>query len=146
LKYASREATELATNSESLLVQINLTGHRKLLVNSFYRPQTGGENALQYFKTFCDNIHTVCSSNANTIVWLGGDYNLPDIDWINLTIRGSPSYSSLNDYLLDMLNDNGLSQMVTFSTRENSILDLFITNSPSFIDNIKPLPGISDHK
>ena len=56
------------------------------------------------------------------------------------------SYGSLNDYLLDILNDNGLSQMVTFSTRENSRLDIFITNSPSFIDNIKPIPGLSDHK
>ena len=86
-KYTSWGATELATNSESLWVQIKLTRHRKLLVNSFYRPPTGGENALKYFKSFCDNIHTVCSSNPNTIIWLGGDYNLPDIDWINFTIH-----------------------------------------------------------
>ena len=65
---------------------------------------------------------------------------------MNLTTRSSPSYGSLNDYLLDVLNDDGLSQMVTFPTRENSVLDLFITNSPSFIKNINLFPGISDHK
>ena len=130
--YVSQETTELTTNSESLWVQINLPGHRKLLVNSFYRPSSGGDNALEYFQTFCDSIYSACS-NPNTIVWLGGDYNFPDIDWVNLTTQSSPSYGSLNDYLLDVLNDNGLSQMVTFPTRENSVLDLFITNSPSFI-------------
>ena len=129
LKHAS---TELTTNSESLWVQISLLGHRKLVVNSFYRPPSGGDNALEYFQTFCDSIYSACS-NPNTIVWLGGDYNFPDIDWVNLTTQSSPSYGSLNDYLLDVLNDNGLSQMVTFPTRENSVLDLFITNSPSFI-------------
>jgi len=49
---------------------------------------------------------TVFTQLTNTIVWLGGDYNLPDIDWVNLSTRGNPSYGSLNDYLLDMLNDN----------------------------------------
>ena len=72
------------TQNPSYFGYKNLTGHQKLLVNSFYIPPSGGENALQHFEPFFNSIYPACS-NPNTIVWLGGDYSFPDIDWINIT-------------------------------------------------------------
>ena len=37
-------------------------------------------------------------------------------------------------------------QLVDFPTREQSILDIFLTNYPSYEYTCQPLPGISDHK
>jgi hypothetical protein len=36
--------------------------------------------------------------------------------------------------------------MVDFSTRNNATLDLFLTNRPSLINRLKPIPGIRDHE
>ena len=51
--------------------------------------------------------------------------------------------------LIDMANDNGLSQMVDKPTRTtsntSSVLDLFLTNLPDMVNRMEIIPGISDH-
>ena len=44
------------------------------------------------------------------------------------------------------INDNCLTQMVSDPTRENNILDLFLSNNPTFVDTVSVVPGISDHE
>ena len=44
------------------------------------------------------------------------------------------------------INDNCLTQMVSDPTRENNILDLFLTNNPTLVDSVSVMPGISDHE
>ena len=44
------------------------------------------------------------------------------------------------------LDDNCLTQMVCEPIRENNILDLFITNSPTLVDSVSVVPGIADHQ
>ena len=36
--------------------------------------------------------------------------------------------------------------MVSDPTGENNILDLFLTNNPTFVDTVSVVPGISDHE
>jgi hypothetical protein len=47
---------------------------------------------------------------------------------------------------LGTFTDSGLQQMVDFPTRNTTTLDLFLTNRTSFINRLKPMPGISDHE
>ena len=35
--------------------------------------------------------------------------------------------------------------MVTFTTRLDNTLDVFLTNCPSLVNSCEPVPGISDH-
>ena len=39
----------------------------------------------------------------------------------------------------------GLFQMVTFLTRLDNTLGVFLTNRPSLVNSCEPVPGISDH-
>ena len=50
--------------------------------------------------------------------------------------------------MLDFVADSGfiLTQIVHSSTRENNILDIFLTNRPSLISDCHTLSGISDHE
>ena len=50
--------------------------------------------------------------------------------------------------MLDFVTDYGLSQLVQSPTRNNSILDIFLTNQPSIVESCDdiPRPGISDHE
>ena len=48
--------------------------------------------------------------------------------------------------LLDTFSTFGFTQLVDSPTRGNNILDLFVTNRPGLIQEVKVSPGISDHE
>ena len=48
-------------------------------------------------------------------------------------------------YFVSIIDNNSLTQMVSEPTRENNILDLFLTNSPTLVDSVSVVPGIADH-
>jgi hypothetical protein len=51
----------------------------------------------------------------------------------------------INSTFLDLVQDNHLEQVITFPTRKEHTLDLFLTNRHSLVNRCKPLPGIGDH-
>ena len=77
-----------------------------------------------------------------------GDLNLPNIEWKDGCgmIDSTPQYCyTINELLIDVVNDNSLEQLIQEPTRENHILDLLFCSDPSTITNIQIVPGISDH-
>ena len=48
--------------------------------------------------------------------------------------------------LIESLNDHHLVQLQRETTREKSILDLYITNRPGLVKSINTVPNISDHE
>jgi hypothetical protein len=59
-------------------------------------------------------------------------------------ISGNQNALGVNNSFLTLVEDIGLQQMIDFPTRNNATLDLFLTNRPSPINRLKPIPGISD--
>ena len=53
---------------------------------------------------------------------------------------------TLCDTFLDLLTSHGFIQMNLQPTRNNHVLDIFLTNHPALISDIKVITGISDHK
>ena len=53
---------------------------------------------------------------------------------------------ALCNAFLDLLIHHGLMQINLQPTRNNHILDIFLTNRPFSVSNIQILPGISDHE
>ena len=78
--------------------------------------------------------------------FIGGDFNLPDVDWESYTIVGSQYPKALNEQYLEVFDSNSLSQVVNFPTRQKNTLDLLLTNRPSFIESCKPISGFGDHQ
>jgi hypothetical protein len=79
------------------------------------------------------------------VIWLGGDANLPDIDWSTDNIKRNQYSIPINQSFIDTLNDIGIEQIVHFPTRNENILDIFCTNRPTLVDRCYPIPGLSDH-
>ena len=76
-----------------------------------------------------------------------GDFNVPEIDWFNLSFK----QNKLNSILVNCILTNAMSQFVNTPSRSScdcdNILDLIFSNDPysiSIADNIPPL-GTSDH-
>ncbi|XP_038064967.1 uncharacterized protein LOC119735343 [Patiria miniata] len=108
-----------------------------------YRPPRSNEN---YLECLCSSIRNISSNNRKSIVWIGGDLNLPDIEWSSSSVIGHRYPQSLSNNFITTLAESGLDQIVSFPTRLDNTLDLFLTNRPSCINKCLPIPGISDNE
>lgn len=72
---------------------------------------------------------------------IGGDFNLPQLDWSNLSIVTG----SLNKEMKNIVELLAFRQMVLAPTRGGHTLDLILTNQPELADTTLVMPGLSDH-
>ena len=123
---------DLETNCEILWASKSLT------LGCFYRPPD--------FKisTSEELVESLNLMPKNAIV-LGGDFNLPGIDWDNGVVNPKAASKSQCELLLSSLDTHALAQIHKEPTREENILDLLITNKPGLIKSSHSVPGISDH-
>ena len=134
----------LSTSScELVACHIQLTDHSSLIACSVYRPPSSNE---LYLAELCQQLATIQAQYPNSALWIAGDINLPDINWVNNCTTGHSYPLNLNNTFLDFLSDNALSQMVTTPTRGSNILDIFVTNRPSLVETCDTIDGISDHE
>ena len=80
-------------------------------------------------------------------IWVFGDFNLPKLTWTDRSPSVKPdcSLTKTYDLFLDLLNDFGFTQMVTTPTRQDNILDLFLTTNPTLVDEVDCQLGLGDH-
>ena len=114
-----------------------------LLIISVYRPPN---NDITYMENLCGTIENLILNHPNSIIWIAGDINLPNINWSNWSLRSCNYSLSLCNLFTDLLISNGFSQLVDTPTRQNNILDIFATNRPSLVTKCGIIPGISDHE
>ena len=89
---------------------------------------------------------TETQHNLPSII-LGGDFNLPHINWQSTTVNTNPQYGkALNDKMVEITNNSDLTQVINVPTRRQNILDLLMTTNPSLISNTEVHPGMSDHE
>ena len=129
-------------SSETIWVGINITGCKSLYVGACYRPKIDDAVSLDELEASLTKI----TSKNNNIVLLGGDFNLPGWDWSTNSIKPRSAYPGIHRRFGDILDENGLTQIVQEPTRLLNVLDLIITNRPSQINRTQILPGISDHE
>ena len=114
-----------------------------LIIYSFYRPPN---KDIQSVDNLCNLFTNITSTYPNVPTWLVGDLNLPSIDWTNNCIKDSAYPFVLCDTVINFVQEYGFSQAIDFPTRGSNILDVFITNRPSLLQNCTPIAGISDHE
>ena len=115
------------------------TKFSSILLGVFYRCPLAPPSVLEALRS------TVCSAvTHNQPVILCGDFNLPHIDWsITSPLIRSPAATML----CDIVSDCFLAQLVSANTRQDSILDLVLTNIPDRISQVTVcdnIPG-TDH-
>ena len=137
------QSIEVKTESEQVWVKITRQRKCPIIIGSLYRPPKSGLDYMENMRRCADS---VIKKHKNSILWIGGDLNLPDIEWPSCSISGNQYLKSINEEFLSFLEENSLQQMVTTATREENILDLFITKRPSLLNRCEVIPGISDHE
>lgn len=137
---------------EAAWCKIYIAGCRAIHIGCVYRQPS--EN-LEPVDRLSETLLSI-TSNANDSlpnILLTGDFNLPHINWDiedgenKFSIRPSPQLygNAVNEAMLDLVNQNSLSQVTNKPTRGDNILDLVLTTSPDLIRSIGIEEGMSDH-
>ena len=132
------------TSENSELVAVKVTcKHTSVIVASLYRTTN---NDLNHTVNLTNAIESLVKRYPKEVIWIGGDANLPDINWSLNTVSGNNYKKEINVTFLQAVENSGLDQVVDFQTSDDNLLDIFLTNRPSLIQSCKSLPGISDHE
>ena len=123
--------------SEGLWCKLTNLGkdNESIFVGVYYKsPSLSKENEELFFQSL--------KYNHFDRVVLIGDFNYPDIDWVNMQAEKQNSRTFLN-----IMQDNFLVQHVDHPTRGNAILDLLFTSDEAMVRNldIGESFGGSDH-
>ncbi|VDI08795.1 Hypothetical predicted protein [Mytilus galloprovincialis] len=95
-------------------------------------------------KTVIEDFNEIAIRHKKATIWIGGDANLPDIDWHTDTISSNRYPKEINEHFLVNKSELGLTQIVNFPTRDDITLDIFLTNRPNLVQRCVGIPGISD--
>ena len=114
-----------------------------MIIISVYRPPT---NNLSYAETLSETIERIILDHPNSVIWIAGDLNLPNICWKSWTVKDNSYPLALCNLIIDLFITHGFCQLVDHPTRNNNILDFFATNRPSLITECKVIPGIGNHE
>ena len=132
---------DLETRCELLWRELTDDKGSKYLFGVFYRPPNTN---VDYMELLGDSLSRISNSNAETI-FLVGDFNLPDFDWINQLPLSSDQlylnfFETFNNALLTQVNPN--------ATRNSNMLDLVLTTVPDLVHSVSVSEGLldSDHR
>jgi len=102
---------------------------KPLYIGSFYRtPSNDDPDVINKLHDSMSKL--TCKDTVLPNIILTGDFNVPDINWDNMSIRNNPNYSlQLNNTMIDFVNANYLSQLTDQPTRNDNILDLTLTTN-----------------
>ena len=131
----------IKSESEILWVRVILQAQPDLIVGACYRPHVSDQTTIPALTSNADEI--LAKSHKNMII--GGDFNLPGIDWSKQQLKPQTQYVGLHQDFIEFTKSFGFSQLVDEPTRLHNTLDLLLTNIPERINHTKILPGISDH-
>lgn len=113
-------------DSEFIFVDVLFSHNRKVTLGVFYRPPNNEIKPIEDLQAVLQEL------SRNKLILLG-DFNLPEIDWSNnRVLRQSDVYI----LLMDVVQDNFLTQLTNEPTRDSNILDLVLTTSPDLVNNL----------
>ena len=109
---------------------------RRCMFFCVYRPPDTDIDSFRSVLRFLQNI-VDRPGVQNFKIYIGGDFNLPNIDWTLGTFRKVNSVMNEScSALLNFMCKNFLIQCVDKNTRQNSLIDLLITNDTLFSNHI----------
>ena len=132
--------------TESLWIKVSSSSKKPIILAVFYRPPSSSK---QYSDAFIHSLSYVYGRYPEAHFIIGGDFNLPHIDWDSFSVLPNNPCKGISQSILSNFLDLGFSQIVRSPTRStptsSSILDLIFTNFPDLVSSSCIIGGISDH-
>jgi len=122
-------------------IKLNDKPKQEMIVGSIYRPSN---HNIQTSKEICEELADIRSDNSKAHFWVGGDFNLPDVNWTNNS-HGNRYPKEIYANFITTKNNLRLDQIVELETRKNGKLDICFTDNPGLVEDQTILPGLGDH-
>jgi hypothetical protein len=100
--------------------------HKTVYICAYYNPKTANERGYDEFRISIER----ASNIRNAFIISAGDFNLPGWDWSQNIIKQNTQCIANHEMFADILDDNGMAQLVKQPTRGSNTLDLVVTNHP----------------
>ena len=107
--------------------------HGKVLLLAVYKAPWASDNDVE---SMCDVIDSLVSRFSRVV--MAGDFNFPGMNWLNVRANSAEEL-----FLLHLITEHNLSQIVTQPTRERAILDLVFLSDTLLADEVEHLPPIA---
>ena len=88
-------------------------------IGCLYRPPWSDETYMEDFGRVVQHV----DPHRNGNLWIGGDFNLPKIDWTHQKILPQNPSGTISTALLNLINDFLRTQIVDHPTRQENILN-----------------------
>ena len=137
----SSNKIEIEIEGEFVAAKVLCSKHA-IIIAAAYRPPMSDQT---FVDTVDQTLSTLCHKFSNMPIWIGGDMNLPGIEWETEQLTTNQYTHSISYFFWDTLANTGLQQIVNFPTRNNNTLDIVLTNRPSLVKQCVGMPGLSDH-
>ena len=114
------------TDDTCQLIAVKITcQHNSVIAAPIYRPTNNDTEYAAHLATAKENLE---KKHTKDVIWIGGDSNLPDIDWSTNSITGCNYKRDINEAVLQAADNCNLDQVVDFPTRDANLLHVFLTN------------------
>ena len=133
---------DIACETESVYICLHSGNMPATLVGAIYSPPDRKKSYLTNVLAEMKKVITT-TQPAHTII--GGDFNLPGINWNDMRAPPRTPHRKQASLLLGTLEELHLHQMVHFPTRKTNTLDLLLTDAPNLVNRVHKAPGLSDH-
>ena len=132
---------DLTTDCEIVWTKVKARNKKDIYLCSYYMPHRN----LNDIARLEESLKQVTNHKKGKHIILAGDFNCPDINWEKMTVNKGAADREVQQALLDLTTEHGLSQIHDQPTRDNNLLELVFTNNPSIVKSSTSVPGISDH-
>ena len=134
-------------HDEIVWAKLTLKNSCPVFIAAYYRPSSNyNVDSISLLNESLNYLYSNVIKSSRTTIFIGGDFNVPHIDWSNEL--PSPANSNMKPLvlnLLDTLRQNNLTQLQYQQTWNSSVSDLFCTNRADLVKSIDLIPGYSDH-
>ena len=130
----------LDVDCELIWISLQMVNSKQIHIGCFYRPPNKGTEPIKKLRESLSKI----DFSKDPIVWVGEDFNVPDIDWNNLCRKPEQQCvypQDLSQELLDLMQDFLFTQLAlepnhnqqTRSSSVRNILDLLLVINPAWV-------------
>ena len=109
------EPVDIQTSCDIIFRKIHFSDSQTLIIRSAYRSTN---NDIDYTNELLEVIRNICNKYSDAVIWLAGDFNLPDINWSRNAINGHQYKEHINETFHTLESDLGLHQVIDTPTRE----------------------------
>ena len=133
--YSATEVDMPNSTDEIVWAQVSLRHQKKLYLGAYYRSPSGdAAKQMEELETSLKNLRKITRMSHQRPSYF------KDVDWEDESVNYGASLKQASEKFISIMHDNNLSQLQKETTREGSILDLFITNWPALVKHIMTMP------